>query len=65
MSAPNSPSKNQRNKNILNNTRIIACATVIEEMLPKLPEGLTYEVLDFGLHLKPENLKEELQIAID
>jgi hypothetical protein len=34
-------------------------------MLPKLPEGLTYEVLDFGLHLKPENLKKELQIAID
>jgi hypothetical protein len=46
-------------------TKIIACATVIEEMLPYLPEGITYEVLDFGLHLVPNNLKTKLQGAID
>jgi hypothetical protein len=46
-------------------TRIIACATVIEEMLPLLPPTMAYEVLDFGLHLRPENLKETLQKAID
>lgn len=46
-------------------TKVIACATVIEEMLPYLPEGISYEVLDFGLHLVPANLKSKLQEAID
>ena len=46
-------------------TRIIACATVIEEMLPLLPHGMTYQVLDFGLHRNPEALKRALQDAID
>jgi hypothetical protein len=46
-------------------TKVIACATVIEEMLPYLPEGMSYEVLDFGLHLRPSNLKARLQEAID
>jgi len=46
-------------------TKIIACATVIEEMLPLIPAGMAYEVLDFGLHLKPEGLKETLQKTID
>jgi len=46
-------------------TKIIACATVIEEMLPILPTGMAYEVLDFGLHLKPEGLKQSLQTTID
>jgi hypothetical protein len=45
--------------------RVIACATVIEEMLPFLPEEVSYEVLDFGLHLRPENLKTVLQEKID
>lgn len=45
--------------------KIIACATVIEEMLPLLPEGVTYQVLDFGLHLTPEKLRGQLQEAID
>lgn len=45
--------------------RVIACATVIEEMLPHLPGDVSYEVLDFGLHLKPENLKKVLQEKID
>ncbi len=46
-------------------TKVIACATVIEEMLPLMPPGMVHEVLDFGLHLKPENLKKTLQEAID
>ncbi len=46
-------------------TKIIACATVIEEMLPHLPPGVSYEVLDFGLHIRPENLRSALQQAID
>jgi hypothetical protein len=46
-------------------TKVLACATVIEEMLPLMPEGMAYEVLDFGLHLVPSNLKSKLQEAID
>lgn len=30
-----------------------------------LPEGMTYETLDFGLHLTPERLRNRLQGAID
>jgi hypothetical protein len=46
-------------------TKIIACATVIEEMLPHLPPGVNYQVLDFGLHIRPEDLRRALQEAID
>jgi hypothetical protein len=46
-------------------TKIIACATVIEEMLPFMPSEMAYQVLDFGLHLSPGNLKNTLQEAID
>jgi hypothetical protein len=45
--------------------KVIACATVIEEMLPLLPEDVTYEILDFGLHLTPEKLRNQLQATID
>ena len=45
--------------------KVLACATVIEEMLPLMPENFDYEILDFGLHLIPENLKQALQTAID
>lgn len=45
--------------------RVIACATVIEEMLTLLPPDVPHEVLDFGLHLRPENLKQVLQEKID
>jgi hypothetical protein len=45
--------------------KVIACATIIEEMLPLLPEDVTYEILDFGLHLTPERLRGRLQEAID
>ncbi len=49
----------------ISRTKIIACATVIEEMYPLIPEGMAYQVLDFGLHLSPPNLREMLQAAID
>ena len=45
--------------------RVIACATVIEEMLPFLPEDVAAETLDFGLHLRPKELKKSLQEKID
>jgi hypothetical protein len=45
--------------------RVIACATVIEEMLPLLPADVAHEVLDFGLHLRPNELKRVLQEKID
>jgi hypothetical protein len=46
-------------------TAVIACATVIEEMRPHLPPGVTHQVLDFGLHIQPEALRQALQEAID
>jgi hypothetical protein len=46
-------------------TRVIACATVIEEMLLHLPPGVETHVLDFGLHVNPEALRCALQEAID
>ena len=44
---------------------VIACATVIEEMLPFLPADVSSETLDFGLHLHPSQLKKSLQEKID
>jgi hypothetical protein len=43
----------------------MACATVIEEMLPLLPEGMQHQVFDFGLHVNPDKLRHALQEAID
>jgi len=47
------------------NRRVIACETVIEEMLPFLPKDVPHEVLDFGLHINPAELKKVLQDKID
>ena len=47
------------------NRRVIACETVIEEMTPFLPEDVPHEVLDFGLHINPAELKKVLQEKID
>jgi Protein of unknown function (DUF1638) len=44
---------------------VIACATVIEEMSPFLPEDVPSQTLDFGLHLRPNELKKSLQEKID
>ena len=46
-------------------TKVIACATVIEEMMPLIRDNVAYEVLDFGLHRVPEDLRASLQKAID
>lgn len=46
-------------------TLVMACATVIEEMVPLLPPGMQYQVLDFGLHVQPSMLRSTLQEAID
>jgi hypothetical protein len=46
-------------------TLVMACATVIEEMLPFMPEGMEHTAFDFGLHINPQKLRETLQEAID
>lgn len=46
-------------------TLVMACATVIEEMLPLIPEGMEHKVFDFGLHVNPAKLRTALQEAID
>jgi hypothetical protein len=45
--------------------KLIACAAVIEEMLPFIPPRMSHEVLDFGLHTNPKSLKRALQNAIN
>ena len=45
--------------------KLIACAAVIEEMLPFIPPRMSYEVLDFGLHTDPKSLRIALQNAIN
>ena len=49
----------------LDRCKLIACAAVIEEMLPFVPPRMSYEVLDFGLHTDPKSLKMALQNAIN
>lgn len=44
---------------------VIACATVIEEITPFLPADVPSQMLDFGLHLHPQELKKTLQDRID
>ena len=46
-------------------TKILACAVVIEELRSQLSEGIDYETLDFGLHRSPEQLRTKLQEYID
>ncbi len=45
--------------------KVLACATVMEEMQPLLPADMPRQVLDFGLHINPASLKAALQDAID
>lgn len=46
-------------------TKILACAVVIEELRSRLSDGIDYEILDFGLHRSPEQLRTKLQELID
>lgn len=45
--------------------KIIACRTVIEEMLPFFPSEIEYKEVEPGLHLNPERLKNALQDLIN
>jgi hypothetical protein len=45
--------------------KVVACKTVIEEMRPLLPSDVTYEVLDFGMHITPGKMQEALQQTVD
>jgi hypothetical protein len=53
------------NTNAHSRMLVMACATVIEEMLPLLPEGMQHKIFDFGLHVYPDKLRRTLQEAID
>lgn len=48
-----------------NRTVVIACATVIEEMLPLMPPDMERHILEFGLHVNPSELRRALQAKID
>jgi len=45
--------------------QIIACETVINEILDFMPPDLQYQSIEPGLHLQPEKLKSVLQKTID
>lgn len=46
-------------------TTIIACKTIVNEMLPFLSPDTTYQSVEPGLHLQPEKLRSALQAMID
>lgn len=46
-------------------TKIIACATVIEEVLPILPPDIEYRAMEPGLHIHVDKLRDALQGVID
>ena len=45
--------------------KLIGCATLVEEIQPIVPAWVDVEVFDFGLHLRPHDLRDALQAAID
>jgi hypothetical protein len=47
------------------NRQIIACETVINEILDFMPPNMQYQSIEPGLHLQPEKLKNALQKTID
>jgi len=49
----------------LEHVKLLACATVIEEMRPLIPPQIKYEILDFGHHTNPEAMKRTLQDTIN
>jgi len=46
-------------------TKVIGCPVVVEELGSFLPVDAVVETLDAGLHIRPESLREALQVAID
>jgi len=47
------------------NCQIIACETVMNEILDFMPPDMQYQSIEPGLHLQPEKLKSVLQKTID
>ena len=45
--------------------KIIACASVIEEMQPFLPANIEYEEVESGLHLNADKLRNAIQSLIN
>ncbi len=45
--------------------KIIACASVIEEMLPFLPAHIEYKEVEPGLHINADKLRNSIQAIID
>ena len=46
-------------------TKILACETVLKEMLPLLPQECEYRTFESGLHLSPDKLRNALQDLIE
>ena len=46
-------------------SKIVACAVIIEELRSRLPADVDCEIMDFGLHRSPEQLRTKLQETID
>jgi hypothetical protein len=49
----------------MRNRQIIACETVINEILDFMPPDMHYQSIEPGLHLQPDKLKNALQRMID
>jgi hypothetical protein len=49
----------------MNDTKIIACRTLEEEIRSILPPGVDCEFMEYALHNTPDKLRRELQEAID
>ena len=45
--------------------KVIGCRAVLDEMAALLPPGMSRQVLDIGLHERPDELRRALQAAID
>ena len=45
--------------------KVIACATVMKEMIPLMPPRMSFEMLEGGLHVNPEKLNKIIQQSID
>ena len=46
-------------------TLVLAFATVMEEMLPLLPPGMSHHVPDLHLHVNSESLNTTFRVAFD
>jgi hypothetical protein len=54
-----------RNRRSSQKVKVLACATVLEEMRPLLSPDVDVEMFDFGLHLRPAGLRDALQQAVN